>query len=180
MPWAVDLSAIILRLYNPTMPDFIIRPVEEQDKDWILQLTREEWAADFIVVHGETFYPAELAGFVAESGGSQTGLVTYRVTGESCEILTLNSRESGRGLGGALIGAVKAAALRAGCRRLWLVTTNANLNALGFYQRKGFTLCALRPNALEETRRRKPVPLFSEDGIPIRDEIDLEMKLKQD
>jgi ribosomal protein S18 acetylase RimI-like enzyme len=78
-----------------------------------------------------------------------------------------------------LIEAVKGAAEDAGCRRLRVVTTNDNLHALRFYQRKGFILTALRPNALEETRKRKPVPLLGEDGIPIRDEIEFEMPLDQ-
>jgi hypothetical protein len=55
-----------------------------------------------------------------------------------------------------------------------VVTTNDNLTALRFYQRKGFVLAALRPNAMKETRKRKPVPLLGGDGIPIRDEIELE------
>jgi hypothetical protein len=48
---------------------------------------------------------------------------------------------------------------------------------LKFYQRRGFLLSALRPNAIEETRKRKPIPLVDEAGIPIRDEIELEMTL---
>ena len=57
------------------------------------------------------------------------------------------------------------------------MTTNDNLHALRFYQRKGFTLAGLRPNALAQTRKQKPVPLLGADGIPIRDEIELEMIL---
>ena len=91
--------------------------------------------------------------------------------------MTLDSLFPGRGIGGALIEAVQTAVSRAGCRRLSVVTTNDNLHALRFYQRRGFVLSALRPNAIEATRKRKPVPLLGDDEIPIRDEIELEMML---
>jgi ribosomal protein S18 acetylase RimI-like enzyme len=161
------------------MMDFSIRPVCDEDAHWIRHLLRECWAADFLVVRGEVHFPADLPGFVAEIGTEKAGLTTYRIEGECCEIMTLNSLFPGRGIGGALIEAVKGAAEDAGCRRLRVVTTNDNLHALRFYQRKGFILTALRPNALEETRKRKPVPLLGEDGIPIRDEIEFEMPLDQ-
>jgi GNAT superfamily N-acetyltransferase len=130
------------------------------------------------MVHGETFHPDILPGFIAETGIEKAGLITYAIAGEGCEIMTLDSLSPGRGIGGALIEAVKDAARRAGCRRLSVVTTNDNLHALRFYQRNGFTLAALRPNALAETRKRKPIPLLGEDGIPIRDEIELELMLE--
>jgi GNAT superfamily N-acetyltransferase len=156
------------------MSDFTIRPIHAGDRDWIRQLIHERWAAEFVVVHGATFHPDELPGFLAETAAAKAGLITYSITGEGCEIVTLDSLSPQKGIGGALIESVRAAAQRAGCRRLMVVTTNDNLTALRFYQRKGFVLAALRPNAMKETRKRKPVPLLGGDGIPIRDEIELE------
>ena len=76
------------------------------------------------------------------------------------------------------IEAVKEVACKAGCRRLWLITTNDNLNALRFYQKRGFALVAVHRNALEISRKFKPeIPLIGADGIPLRDEIELEMIL---
>jgi RimJ/RimL family protein N-acetyltransferase len=81
-------------------------------------------------------------------------------------------------VGTALIEAVTEAAREAGCRRLWLITTNDNLHALRFYQRRGFRLAALHRDGITESRRQKPsIPLIGLDGIPIRDEIELEMAL---
>jgi hypothetical protein len=68
-----------------------------------------------------------------------------------------------------------------GCTRLWLITTNDNLHALRFYQKRGFMLVAVHRNAVEQSRKLKPeIPLYGKDGIPIRDEIELEMLLNQD
>jgi DNA-3-methyladenine glycosylase I len=81
------------------------------------------------------------------------------------------------GIGTALIDAVKVAAAEAGCRRLWLVTTNDNMNALRFYQKRGFVLVKINRNAIEFARKLKLVPLIGAEGIPLRDEIELEIIL---
>jgi ribosomal protein S18 acetylase RimI-like enzyme len=104
--------------------------------------------------------------------------VTYNIDVNECEIVTMNSLEEGRGIGTALINTVKQTAIAAGCKRLWLITTNDNTAALHFYQRRGFVIAAVHPNAMEESRKLKPeIPLTGNDGIPIRDEIELEMML---
>ncbi|MCH7786707.1 MAG: hypothetical protein IIC22_04260 [Chloroflexi bacterium] len=62
--------------------------------------------------------------------------------------------------------------------QLWVITTNDNLNALRFYQMWGMTIAALRPNALEESRKLKPeIPMTGIDNIPLHDEIELELAL---
>ena len=70
-------------------------------------------------------------------------------------------------------------AARAGqCTRLWLITTNDNLRALRFYQRRGFRLAALHRDALETSRRLKPsISEIGFHGIPLRDELELERSL---
>jgi GNAT superfamily N-acetyltransferase len=163
---------------NNSKVNFTLRPVHSDDKDWIRTLIREHWAAEFVFVHGKIFHPHDLPGFIAEAGTVKTGLITYSIAGEGCEIVTLDSLEREKGIGGALIEAVKNAARRSGCRRLWVVTTNDNLHALRFYQREGFTLAALRPNVMDAARKLKPIPPLGQDGIPIRDEIELEMTLE--
>ena len=87
------------------------------------------------------------------------------------EVLTLHAAERGRGVGTALI---EAAAERLG--RLWLITTNDNVDALRFYQRRGFRLVALHRGAVDESRARlKPeIPETGDHGIPLRDELELE------
>jgi hypothetical protein len=66
-----------------------------------------------------------------------------------------------------------------GCRRLWLVTTNDNLHALGFYQRRGLRLCALHAGSLDRDRALKPeLPEINPDNrIPMRDLLELELEL---
>jgi hypothetical protein len=59
------------------------------------------------------------------------------------------------------------------------VATYDNLAALRSYQRNGFRLSELRPGAVDEARATlKPsIPETGNDGIPLRDEIDLVLEL---
>jgi ribosomal protein S18 acetylase RimI-like enzyme len=129
-----------------------------------------------VVNHGEVVRPAELPALVARLDGERAGLLTYRVDDRGLEVVTLDSIREGQGVGRALLDAALAEARRLGCHRLWLVTTNDNLRALGLYQRWGMRLAALRPGVYDEVRRTlKPqLPELGENGIPIRDELDLE------
>ena len=155
-----------------------VRPLRSADEEWVAQYIYSRWGSDRIVVHGNLVFPHTLPGFVALRGNEPVGLVTYHVQDGSCEIITLNSDRPGVGIGRQLIDAVKEQARHEGCRRLLVVTTNDNLNALRFYQKRGFALAALRPNALEMSRRLKPeLPLVGNEGIPLRDEIELELPL---
>jgi GNAT superfamily N-acetyltransferase len=131
-----------------------------------------------MVTRGRVFQADRLPGFVAMRGDESVGLVTYRVEGGECEVTSLDSLVEGIGIGSALIEAVKQAAIAAGCKRLWLITTNDNVHALRFHQKRGFVLAALHRNALGQSRKLKPeIPLIGIDGIPLRDEIELEMVL---
>jgi len=156
----------------------MVRPVRAEDRDWIRRFITERWSAEVVAVHGVIYRPHELPGFVAEQVGESVGLLTYQVAGDACEIITLDSTRPGMGVGTALIEAVREAARAAGCRRLWLVTTNDNLEALRFYQKRGFVLVAVHRNAAEAARRLKPeISRLGAHGIPIRDEIELELLL---
>ena len=66
-----------------------------------------------------------------------------------------------------------------GHRSAWVVTTNDNLDALRLCQRRGFRLAELRAGAVDESRRRlKPsIGPVAENGIPIRDELELTIDL---
>lgn len=158
---------------------YTIRPLIPTDQAWVAEFMTNHWGSPRQVVRGTLFVAHELPGFVAEAAGQVVGLVTYRqLDGQTGEVATLNSLREGIGIGGALVQAVATAMLAAGCTRLVVVTTNDNLHGLRFYQRHGFVLAALRPNALAVSRQLKPeIPLIGFDGIPLRDEIELEMKL---
>ncbi|MEA4909921.1 MAG: GNAT family N-acetyltransferase [Anaerolineaceae bacterium] len=157
-----------------------ILPLQPQDQAWVARVVCAQWGAEIVVAHGQVFDPARLPGFWAAHDEQCLGLATYQVSGVECELITLDSLVPGAGVGTALVEAVRQAARQAGCRRLHLITTNDNLNALHFYQKRGFRLAELHPGAIQAARRLKPsIPLLGEDGIPIRDELVLEMYLPE-
>lgn len=155
-----------------------VRPQREEDLDWASHLLVERWRSTKIVTRGRVHYADRLPGFVAVRDSRRVGLLTYRIENDECQIVTLDSLEEGIGVGSSVIDAVKSAAVSERCRRIWLITTNDNTPALRFYQRRGFMLAALYRNALEHSRELKPeIPSISRDGVPLRDEIELEMVL---
>ena len=100
---------------------------------------------------------------MGEDGGRRVGLLTYLVRDDACEIVTIDAFEPGRGIGTALLDAVKSL----GHRRLWLVTTNDNIRAQRFYERSGFRLVAIREDEIERSRRLKPqIPLHGRVNPP--------------
>ncbi len=160
------------------MGTFTIRPIEKTDRNWIAQFLDNHWGSTRVVSRGQVYLAHLLPGFIAEMDDEKVGLITYRLDEKGCEIITINSTREGEGIGTALIEAVKQAASEEGVQRLWLITTNDNMKALRFYQKRGFSLIAVYPRALDESRKVKPeIPLFGYDGIPLRDELELEMKL---
>src|SRR5260370_41251983 len=160
------------------MPDITIQPLNIADREWVSEFMLEHWGSNKVVSRGVVYYPQDLPGFVATDDGEKVGLVTYNTTGSNCEIVTIDSIRPFSGVGTALIEAIKNIALKSGCKRLWLITTNDNMNALRFYQKRGFVLVAIHRDALDISRKLKPeIPLMGNDGIPLRDEIELEMLL---
>ena len=149
-----------------------------QDKPWVSRILQENWGLVMIVSRDKIHRADELPGFIAVRDGEPAGLITYDIVNEQCEITSVNSLVEGHGIGSALVDAAKDAAAAAGCRRLWLITTNDNTAALRFWQKRGFKLVAVYPGAIEQSRKIKPeIPQIGNDGIPIRDEIELEMIL---
>ena len=83
-----------------------------------------------------------------------------------------------QGIGTALMQEATAVARAQNCQRLWLITTNDNLDAIRFYQKRGMTIAAIHVNSIAHSRTLKPsIPMTGDHGIPVRDEIEFEMEL---
>lgn len=157
-----------------------IRELGIEDRAWASKLLAKEWGSPLVVTKGESHQADQLPGFVAYADGEKVGLATYHIDkkGQSCELITLNSLKEGIGVGKGLVDAIKKVAREKGCKRLWLITTNDNIPALRWYQKRGFHLSALYPNAIEASRKIKhSIPMIGMDAIPVRDEIELEIWL---
>ena len=124
-----------------------------------------------MAVHGEVIDLLQLPALVIDRA---QGLATYRIQDDEAEMMSLDAVCPGRGIGTLLLEALAARLLQQKVSSLWVTTTNDNLVALRFYQCRGFQLRRLRPGAVEQARLLKPsIPHIGENGIPIRDELDL-------
>jgi hypothetical protein len=153
-----------------------VRRLRPADGPRLERLLSERWGSLRMVSRGRLFSPADDPGFVAVDGDQWASVGTYRIEAGACEVTLLDSPLPRRGGATLVIAAIATEAGRLGLDRLWLVTTNDNVDALGFYQRRGFVLATLHTHAVDESRRLKPeIPLVAANGIPIRDEIELEL-----
>jgi ribosomal protein S18 acetylase RimI-like enzyme len=167
---------------SPSEADAIsIRPISSDDRAWVAATTIERWGDETVVGHGVVYHPAELPGFIADRDGTPVGLLTFAIDGEACEVVTIDALVEGIGAGTALLDACAAHARAHGCTRLWLVTTNDNLRARSWYERRGFHVVAVHEGAVARSRELKPsIPLFGADGISITDEIEMVMELTEE
>ncbi|HUB68851.1 MAG TPA: GNAT family N-acetyltransferase [Acidimicrobiales bacterium] len=150
-----------------------VRPFGPHDVDWAETLIGANLGGRYQARFGELIDAIACPGFVVESYGRRCGIVTYQEDNHSVEVVYIETTLRHLGAGTALMSEV---VKRAGTRRLWLVATNDNLDALRFYQRRGFRLAHLRPGAVDEARRglQPSIPRLGHFGIEVRDELVLE------
>lgn len=159
----------------------LVTNLSDRDRTWVSERTELLFGGDVVVSREVVHRPADLPGFICCEGSERVGLATFQVDGEACELVTLDALCQWCGVGSALLEAVEKAAVGSGCRYLWTITTNDNLDALRFFQRRGFQIQAVRPNGMEAIRRLKPdVPEIGHYGIPVRDEVELVKPLDGD
>jgi GNAT superfamily N-acetyltransferase len=154
----------------------MLRRLTADDLPKLRQFWIERWGGEEIIAHGQVIRPEQVEGFVY---GDWSGMATFCFRGSECELTSIDSLLEEQGIGTALIEAVIEEAKSRKCQRIYLITTNDNLRGLGFYQKRGFSLVAIRRHAVDESRKIKPtIPLIGEHGIPLRDEIELELLLE--
>jgi ribosomal protein S18 acetylase RimI-like enzyme len=151
-----------------------VRPALDDDRDWVARTLVERWGSTVIVTRSRECDAARLEALVAvDATGARVGLLTYRIDDEGLEVVTIDSLLPRAGVGSALLAAAIGRAKSAGANRLWLITTNDNLGAIGFYQRRGLRLVAVHPGAVDAARALKAtIPLRGENGIELHDEIE--------
>jgi ribosomal protein S18 acetylase RimI-like enzyme len=157
-----------------------VREVRDDERAWLRATIEARWGDEIAVGRGRVWMLHELPALVAvDDSGERVGVATYVVEGVVAELVSIDALRADAGVGRQLLDAVAATARAAGAERLLVMTTNDNLVALRFYQRNGFRLTELRPGAVDEARAilKPSIPETGNDGIPLRDEIDLVLEL---
>ena len=138
----------------------------------------DRWGTAEMIIRGEVIDLSKALGFMAVEGEKTVGLVTYYINDNVCEITSLDSILEGRGIGSELVKMAVDFAKENGCSKVVVETTNDNIKALRFYQKRGFDMVRLRHNSMDVTRRIRPgIPQKGKEGIPLRHNIEFEMHL---
>jgi N-acetylglutamate synthase-like GNAT family acetyltransferase len=155
-----------------------IRDKSESDNAWLSDYLKNSWGSSIVITKGKIYRTEDLEGYIAESNNKVVGIGLFDISSNKCEIVVLESMVQKQGVGTRIVELIKLKAQQMNCDLLWLITTNDNIDAIRYYEKIGFTVTAIYKNAILESRKMKPeIPLIGNNGIEIRDEIKLEMRL---
>lgn len=152
--------------------------ISDKNRKIVNDFIVNQWYSTKIIVRGKEIDLSTTDGIMVEENNEIKGLITYIVYHEVCEIMSLNSVDKSRGIGTTLVNKVIDIAREHGCKKIVLITTNDNINAIRFYQKRGFDMVQIYHNALDISRKLKPeIPLIGDNNIPLKHEIEFEMIL---
>ena len=155
-----------------------IRTASADDSSFIQELMTQHWGGEPLVIRAKNYFPSQLPGLIAYHDKTIAGFLFYEFQGTACEIVVLEVFDKFKGTGTQLLLQLIDIAKQQHCTKLHLMTTNDNMDALRFYQRRGFHICGIHLNSIAVSRQMKPaIGMTGDHGIPLRDEIDLEMLL---
>ena len=165
----------------PTTPQgraLKIYRLRASDRAWARRLLKRRWGGRSIVRNGEVVRADTLPTLVAQRVRERLGLVTYRIGNGELEIVTLDTVRPGEGVGTALLGRLEEFAREAGCRRMFLTTTNDNLPAQEFLRSRGLYVSVVRLGGAAVSREVMPsLPRKGWNGLAVLDEIEFELPI---
>jgi GNAT superfamily N-acetyltransferase len=100
--------------------------------------------------------PERLDGVIAEVDGEPVGAVTFHVDGPDWEVVTVNAVRPGVGAGRAMLEGLRRRAEAAGASKVWLITSDTNDGAIGFYEHLGMRRVRLHWRFIDVVRAAKP------------------------
>lgn len=133
-----------------------VRALDDADRPWVRRIIDETWGLPVVTPADVYDAPELLDGVVADSDGEPVGAITYRVDGPEWEIVTVHTTRPGLGIGRLMMEEVHRRSLAAGATRVWLITTDDNVTAMGFYERLGMTRIRDHPGFAARVRVHKP------------------------
>ena len=146
------------------------------NRDLINAFIKQHWYTTTMIIRGKEIDMTKTEGFYFKEGEDIIALITYIVYDNVLEITSLDSLREKQGIGSKLIETVIHEARERKLQKIVLITTNDNINAIRFYQKREFDMAHLYRNAMDISRKLKPeIPLIGENSIPLRHEIEFEL-----
>lgn len=155
------------------MTDYVISKINQNNRQIVNEFIITHWYDTRMIIRGEIMDLSEADGYCIIIDHQVIGVITYYINQEDCEITLLHSLIENQGIGTQLVNSVLQTAKKAGINNVKVITTNDNIRAILFYQRKGFDMAQLYHNSMEKVREIKPdVPLVGDHGILLNHEIE--------
>lgn len=149
--------------------------IDSANREMVNVFIREHWYTTTMIIRGKQIDMTRTEGFFLLEKENIIGLLTYIVYDGILEITSLDSLRENQGIGSALVNMAVREAAERGLQKVVLITTNDNINAIRFYQKRGFDMARLFRNAVDAARKLKPeIPLIGENAIPLHHEIEFE------
>jgi ribosomal protein S18 acetylase RimI-like enzyme len=158
------------------LPPVLVREATDADRAAARALFQEDFGRTRVIAFGEVMDLDAMPALVAVMTGQPAGALAYRLLGDALHIVALATDPMWQrsGVGGHLLAEAEILARRLQLTRIVVSSTNDNLPALYFYQRRGYRLTDLVPDSII-AHTRQQVAGFA--GIPVRDEVRLEKRL---
>ena len=152
--------------------------ISSLNRNLVDEFIEQHWCTTTMIIRGKEIDMTKTEGFYFSKGEDIIGLITYIVYENILEVTSLDSLQENQGIGSKLLDAVIYEAKNRKKKKIVLITTNDNINAIRFYQKRGFDRVRLYRNALNISRKMKPeIPLIGENSIPLRHEIEFELSI---
>ena len=164
--------------------NFIVEIIPKPgENDRVINLLNLHWGSAKVVSRGKITDASKISRIMVKNENDELiGLATFKINKRdgSCELISINAEEKGKGIGTKLIKTLEKIAKEKGVKRIWLITTNDNYDAAIFYIKNGFRLVNVHKNALDVSRQLKPqIPKIGKYGIPMNDEWEFEKLINQ-
>lgn len=158
------------------LPPVFVREAIDADRPAMRLLFERDFGRTKIVAFGEVMDIDQMPALVASMSTDLSGALAYRLFGDALHMVALATDPMWQrsGVGGHLVAEAELLARRLNLQRLVVATTNDNLPALYFYQRRGYRMTVLVPDSII-AHTGQAVAGFA--GIPVRDEVRLEKRL---
>lgn len=150
--------------------------INNLNRELVNAFIKQHWYTTKMIIRGKEVDMTKVDGFYFSDGKTIIALITYIVYNNILEIVSLDSLQQNQGIGSELVETVIHEAKERNLQKIVLITTNDNINAIRFYQKRGFDMAHLFRNAMDISRKLKPeIPLIGENSIPLRHEIEFEL-----
>lgn len=160
--------------------ELIITQPSSKDFSWLTCFFNEHWGGTTMVSKGTTYNVLNENIMLAKRGDNIVGILVYKIFKDEAEILTLEALEKHHGIGSKLLFRLEQNLKTQNIHSINLITSNDNLNAIRFYQRKGYSFKNIYIGAIDKARMVKPtIPSIGNYGIHVKDELEFEKRLIQ-